>query len=259
MEFELKTDLSVLPAELKTNLQEVKAWVLEQTARYEQVVLDESQTAWAKSDMARMRKLGKALDEARLDVKRQWMKPYMELEAQCKEIRGILDAAVNGLDAQVKAFEQAKRESKKANLCAFFAENVQEASEYVSFEDVFDAKWLNAGVPLEKAKDEMLDIIQKYREDVQALQAACNRLSPEGAFAISEKYKETKSIPQVMAFLTRMRDVEGLKDAAKDVPERSPAVDEPQWEMVFRVRGTPEQFMRLKEFLVQTGMIYEKV
>ena len=259
MELEIKTDLSVLPDSLSTNLAEVKNWVIAQTEKYDAIVLDESQTAWAKADIAKMRKLAKALDEGRLDVKRQWMRPYSDFEAQCKEIRAILDAKISGLDAQVKAFESAKREAKKAELVAHFAEHVKEAGDYITFSDVFDPKWLNLTCSIEKAKSEIEETISRYREDVHVLEESCGRLSPSGAFALREKYRETKSLPVAIAYLNKMRDAENdartlqAKDEGNGDEEQDGTV-----EMVFRVWGTPEQFMRLKSFLLQTGMSYEK-
>ena len=259
MEFEIKTDLSVLPETLSTNLGEIKSWVIAQTEKYDAIVLDESQTAWAKAYIAKMRKLEKALDEARMDVKRQWMRPYNDFEGQCKEIRAILDAKISGMDAQVKAFENAKRETKKAELMAFFAEQAKEAKDFIAFEDIFDPKWLNVTVPLKKAKDEMSEAIDRYREDVRALEEACSRLTPHGAFALREKYRESKSLPAALSYLNRMlaEEIQSKPDVHTPV-QPTVAEREDILEMVFRVRGTADQFMKLKSFLLQTGMSYEK-
>ena len=258
MEFEIKTDLSRLPDTLATNLSDVKRWVMAQTEKYDHIVLDESQTAWAKADIAKLRKLARAIDESRLDVKRQWMRPYNDFDAQCKEIQAILDAKISGMDAQVKAFDNAKREAKKAELQVFFAQQAKEAQQFIEFSDVFDPKWLNATTTLDKAKSEMEESLARYREDVRALDEMCAKLSSSGAFALREKYRESKSLHVAMSFFNRMLEVETQNEHS---PHKETGRQEngETWEMVFRVHGTPEQFMKLKTFLRQIGMTYEKV
>ena len=92
-----------------------------------------------------------------------------------------------------------------------------------------------------------------------AMEEACSRLTPHGAFALREKYRESKSLPAALSYLNRMLAEEIQSKPDVHTPVQPTVADRKDiLEMVFRVRGTADQFMKLKSFLLQTGMSYEK-
>ena len=145
MQFEVITDLTpVVSTEIQTNFEAVKAWLTEELAPYATMVVTTDTVADAKKTRANIRKVGDSIDSQRKAIKKEWMKPYEEYEAKCKELTGIVSEAVTNIDKQIKEMENAEKQAKRQRLESFFNINSDDIRDYLSFNDVFDSKWLNA-------------------------------------------------------------------------------------------------------------------
>ena len=86
MALELKIGaLSVAPVDF--NYQELKKDIAEKTLPYKGLIVTEDAIPVAKSDLANLRKLEKAIDDRRKAVKKEFNAPYMEFEAKIKDIQ----------------------------------------------------------------------------------------------------------------------------------------------------------------------------
>ena len=145
MQFEVITDLTpVVSTEIQTNFEAVKAWLTEELAPYATMVVTTDTVADAKKTRANIRKVGDSIDSQRKAIKKEWMKPYEEYEAKCKELTGIVSEAVTNIDKQIKEMENAEKQAKRQRLESFFNINSDDIRDYLSFDDIFDSKWLNA-------------------------------------------------------------------------------------------------------------------
>lgn len=297
MEFRLTTDLSVMqPKELVFNHEEIKAYLAERTERYRNLLVEESDLANAKKDRANLRKLATALNEQKVAVKKRFMQPYNEFEAKVKELIALCDEPARNIDEQVKAFEAKAKAEKQAELAMWFNQAIGAAGEYVAFADIQDPKWLNATVSLENAKEQITEMCERYKTDVEALEGLCETVDGATAVALRRCYKTYKSIAKVISTKNEIQaELEARKEreaaAEKARKEREEAaraaeetaktsqpeaeeqplpfepapsemlhsVEEDLIDISFRVTCTRQQLAELKRFLVSNHITYSKV
>lgn len=288
MEFRMTTDLSVInPSELAFNFEEIESYLVEKTERYRNLLVQEDDLAGAKKDRANLRKLATALDEQKKAVKKVFMKPYTEFEEKVKKLIALCDEPAKNIDEQIKAYEAAAKAAKRAELSVYFNEKIANASEYVSFDDVFDPKWLNATVALDAAKSQIDEICERFLSDVEALNGLCETTDAATATSLRRCYRMTKSISKVistkteiereLAYIEERKRAEAARkeqermvseSETEPVPETLPFEPTPEEiqeeqepeviEIAFRVRCTKEQLASLKQFLVSNNISYGK-
>ena len=218
MEFQVTTDLSRLqPREIQSNFTETKEWLQNALAPYQSMVVSEDAIASAKSDRATINRLKKTLDEKRKAVKKQWAQPYIEWESKVNELLKLCDSAANNIDVQVKNFENQLKEQKKAELKEYFNEQVCGACMdfYITFDDCFNDKWLNAGTKIDAAKNEIDEFVQKTVDDIQTIAD----LESENAEALFLDYKENHDLRRVLARDKALREIKAAHKAQQDVVE----------------------------------------
>ena len=88
------------------NFEELKAYLQMNLQRYTNIVYSEENLKEAKGDKAKLSKLKRALDERRKEIKKVYMAPYVQIEAQIKELTAMIDGPLSQIDAFVKQVEQ---------------------------------------------------------------------------------------------------------------------------------------------------------
>ena len=153
-----------LPA-LSFNYDQLKEWAHGLTARYSDMVVTEDAVADVKRDMAELNKNKAKLEEARKETVRRVSEPIRAFETRIKEICGIFDETYSRLGSQVKAFEDAQREDKRAVVHEIIAKAVT-ASGYGLTIPVQD-KWLNKTTTLKSINEDVAAIVQRHIEEAQ--------------------------------------------------------------------------------------------
>lgn len=105
----------------------------------------------AKNDRAELNNLVKAIDERRKKVKEVINQPYAEFEKELKEITDLIKKQSAEIDEQVKAFETAEKEEKRAKIMEAYEKAVGNLAEILPFSKVFDQRYLNKTCKLESA------------------------------------------------------------------------------------------------------------
>ena len=240
-----------------------------------------------------LRKVRDALNAEKITVKKQWMEPYTEFEQKVKVLLEMCDAPAREIDEQIKVFEERKKREKRETLEAVFREKIGAAGEYVSFEDIFDPKWLNATCALEAAKEQVEEICSRYVEDTLALDELCETVDSSMAVSLKARYSSTKSIACVLQakkdiereiaareerrkaeearrMEAERRAQESIQNAVSvEHPKEKPAeatVETPkpveQYDgetntvIRFQVKGTMEQLRALQRFMQENGIEY---
>lgn len=212
IQFEVTTDLTpVSNTEIQTNFEAVKAWLTEELAPYTTMVVTSDKISDAKKTRAQIRKVGDSIDAQRKAVKSEWMKPYTDYEAKCKELVGIVNDAVNNIDGQIKEYENAEKEAKRQRLWTLFTDNSADIREYVEFEDIFDKKWLNATF----AETDAANIIIQQLEDIRAgLDAIRSMNSPHESAMLSE-YAKSHNLAKAMSEGKRLEAIAKAEEERK--------------------------------------------
>lgn len=278
MEFTLMTDLSALPKQLECNFDEVRSWLAARLEKYDNLIVTQEDLPVAKADVASLRKFVKALDGERIAIKKAYMAPYEALEQRVNELKAMCERPIQAIDTQVKAFDERRKQDKKEALQTYFAQVSGMAGEYISFEDVFDPKWLNATVSEDKAKEMIDEIAKRYNDEIEALESICKGCSAVERFAIREYYRQTRSMAGAVEYKRQMEAHKDTNGVAKEeaisygvkltdeisesttdrATSQKSCFEKESIEICLRVRGTLEQIQQLKQFLIANKIAFEK-
>lgn len=129
------------------NYEAVKQWVSDGLAAYEGRVYTEDTVAEAKRDRANLNKLSKAIEDKRKELKSVYLTPYNSFEAQAKELVAMIKKQSDAIDAQVKAYDQKRRDEKLEKIkTELYAPMIGDLAELVPYQRLHDPKWLNVTV-----------------------------------------------------------------------------------------------------------------
>lgn len=125
----------------------------------------------AKNDRLYLNGLKNEIEERRKAVKREYNKPLAEFEQRCKEITSIIDAAADGIKAQLDEAEERRRAGARAALEAHYREFAELLSPVVPYERLHDDRWLNKSFGEAKAKKALEDKVSAVARDWDTLKA----------------------------------------------------------------------------------------
>lgn len=276
--------------EIKWNNEELKAAIAEKMEEYKGLVFTEETISEGKKDRANLNKLRGAIDDERKRVKKLCMEPCNRFEKEVKEVLALVDEQINAIDVQIKEVEQIKREEKRKAVRELF--DSIGFQPFVTVDMIWDDKWLNASVALSKVEAQMKETMYRIGEEVGMI----SRL-PEFSFEAMEVYKKTLDLTQAIKKGQELADIQKRKEeafarqkaeeerrkaeeaaAAREVSENQEetadtqnapkraeendytrVVSEPVMRIDFRVWGTKEQILALRDYMKQNNLKFGKV
>lgn len=280
MEFVMSTDLNTaLPKVIGFNFEELKAELTARLDYYNSLVVTEDTIKEGKAERAKLSKLRETVEAKRKEVKRDYMAPYTDFESKVKELVAIIDAPIAAIDGQLKAFDDLRREDKRAEIRKAYETIVPaEIQAIVPLERIFDSKWLNATVKTKAVEAELTAMVQQTEDDLQVL----DMVEPEFAAAVHARYMETLNIGAALRCKqTLVAAAEAAKRRAEAMaaPAAAPAqepepvqeapaapaepelVEEPVklYRLRLEFRLTQDQANALKHFLETSNIDYMKI
>ncbi len=138
----VKVDYQV--GQISSNLKDIREAVEKAASEYKGLVITPEAVAEGKRTLASLRKEKKALDDSRKEIKRAWLKPFEEWEKEAKEIISLYDVPEEELNAQIKEYEEARKEEKRNRIREMYSEIFAGYEEYFPLERIFAPKWENA-------------------------------------------------------------------------------------------------------------------
>lgn len=240
MEFVMNTDLEKsLPQKIDFNYESLKTELAGKLKYYNGLVVTEDSIKGAKGDKAALNKLKTALEDRRKDIKREYLRPFDEFEVKVKELVSMIDAPVQAIDGQIKAFDEQKKAEKKAEIEAFYAESVGDLSTILPLEKVWDSRWLNTTYKIADIQQEITDRTAKVSNDIGVIKGM--RLDCETQ--VMDTYLRTLDMSAALAEKTRLEDqkrrMEEYEAAQKKAAQE--ATQEPNTVIV---DGTPGHDLR---------------
>lgn len=194
-EFRITTDLAPLRQfQIEANFEETKAWLTENLEPLRTMAVTPESTAQAKQYRAAVRKVRDRIDESRKMAKAAALEAYSSFETKCKELTALCEEAANALDVQIKAMEEAAKQEKKNRLAEYFAQVVGDMAEWLTFDDCFNPKWLNATCAESTAWMDINAAIDRCRADLNAIRA----LHSEFETTLLDEYTRTRNISAVL-------------------------------------------------------------
>ena len=202
---ELKMNEYQLPQNISFNFEELKAELTEKARLYETIVYTDDQIQEAKKDKANLNKLKKALNDERIRREKEYLAPFNAFKAQINEIIGIIDKPVTVIDKQVKAYEDQKKQEKKEKIKELW--DSLDAPDGLTFDDVFQEKFLNASCSIKNISQYFEDDIKRFTRDLETLAAL-----PEFGYEAKMVYLSTHDINKALAEGQRMAQVQKQKE-----------------------------------------------
>lgn len=202
---------------IEWNKEELLAAVRSKVALYEGIVYTEETVKLAKNDRAELNNLVKAIDERRKKVKEVINQPYAEFEKELKEITDLIKKQSAEIDEQVKAFETAEKEEKKAKIMEAYEKAIGNLAEILPFSKVFDQRYLNKTCKLASAIAEVQKKIEQVKTDLETIESVC------GKYKLNAKdvYVRTLDMSKAMAEEKRLKDLEEKLEAERIQKEKA--------------------------------------
>lgn len=260
--------------EIQWNNEELKAEISEKMQDYKNLVFTEETIKEAKKDRANLNKLKNAFEDERKRIKKLCMAPYDEFEKQVKELVALIDEPIRLIDNQIKEVEEKRRDEKRKEVEALFPTIGFQA--FVTLDMIWDDKWMNATVSMAKIEEQMKSRMYQIGDDVFTIHGL-----PEFSFEAMEVYKNTLDLTKAIQEGQRLSEIQKRKaayeeeqrkkeEAAKQAaiqPVNKPEPDQSEvkeenvelLQLDFRVWGTREQIMGLRQYLTDNKIKFGKV
>ena len=118
---ELALRTQIIPGKIEFDPAEYEEQLSEQMQLYKDEPVTPANRTDRKKDIATLRKIRKALEDRRKEVKTEWMRPYEEFEGNVRKLTALIDEPIGFLDDQVKELESRERAEKREQLQEYFA------------------------------------------------------------------------------------------------------------------------------------------
>lgn len=209
---ELKVKAPTFPEVIEFNFDELKQEITERASTYVNLVYSDEQIKDAKNDRATLNKFVKALSDERIKIKKECLKPYEDFEAKIKELDGIVSKAIANIDNQVKGYEEKQKQDKLEAIKAYWHEVLQadKVPEAVTFNQIFNEKWLNASVSMKSIHEEIDSRLEQIASDLETLANL-----PEFGFEAVEVYKTTLDLNKALNEGRRLSEIQKRKAEAE--------------------------------------------
>lgn len=267
------------------NYEEVKQYVQDGLSRYKGIIYDDTQIANAKADRATLNKLAAAIDAKRKEMKTLYLEPYTEFEAQAKELTAMVKMQVDEIDAQVKAFDNFRREEKLAQIKAeIYTPMIGNLAELVPYEKIHNPKWLNVTTSMTAIGEDMARIVEKIENGLKSIDQLnlATDITERVKSVFLQDFNLGAAIAEKVRIETERGQMERYEAAQKaqsapvavetpggentqavaeppSAPQEQPATDEKTYSVTFRIHVTKAQLDLLGAFMKSHGIKPERV
>lgn len=261
-------------ATVEDNIIEAKEYALQLKEYYSTLVFNDEQISEAKEERASINKIVKKIADYRKDIVAEFKKPIETFETTAKETEKILKETADFVDVQVKNFENKEKEIRKANAKKIYDTNIEELKELVSFEKLFNDKWLNKGSWKEDntspiIENEIIEIREKVRNGLKAIEELHSEFELELKNTFLQDFDLTKTIFKNNQLQEQKKALEKVSEVKEEIVQekvetmlkeeiKEENID-PIQEYTLKITAPLSKFVALRKFLELNKMKFEKV
>ena len=269
MEFKLQ---EVKPVPVVFNYDELKKDLEITLKSYSNYVVDEHNLSIAKSDMAKLNKVKKALNDKKIEVKKTILQDYELFESQVKELISMVDDGVSSIKKQTDEFELERIQAKKNEIKLFF--DAYNKGGLLKLEQIYNPKWENKGYSLDNIKKEIIETISQVFKDVEVIDSLNE--SSESIKLLKIKYLNTLDLTKTLndfnvekEILAKLEEMQKNANKQQNNDTSTITLDNTQtsnsnaktsvktYSSIFKFIDNVENMKKLKNFLDETGIKYE--
>ena len=204
------------------NKEQIKEAVVSITEQYRGLAYTEEQLQEAKADRAKLNAMKKDISDRRIQVKNALLEPYNVFEAEVKEVVALIDEPIAMIDEQIAAYEERTKEEKRQDLEKFFTENRADLPELITFDKIFNPKWLNKTSSLSSCKKEIKKAIEDITADLSVIRSS---LSGKYSVYAEEFYlKREMNLSRALSEANRIQEMD--KKAEEEEQKRAKIEEE---------------------------------
>ena len=233
------------------NFEEIKAALETHLSAYQNIVYTEESLKTAKADKAALNKLKKALDDRRKEIKKIYMEPYLELEAQIKELIALIDAPLGEINGFVRQMELNEKAQKRLTIREYYDKISgslgQLAEQLFDSPAFFDSKWELKSTSVKAWQDAVKDKVTQAAHDLQALQAT-------GDAALIAHYLETMDMEDTLRY---QKSLQAAQAAMQTQVVAEDGDDNVVGYKVLKLSGNARRMAQVMEQLELLGVEYE--
>lgn len=213
---ELQVNAIQIPESITFNYEEIRNELESTMKRYETMVYTADQMKEAKADRAALNKLKKALNDERIRLEREYMKPFADFKTKITELVTLIEKPCGLIDKQVKAYEEEQKEKKREEVVKAF--EAQRFPQWLSLEQIFNPSWLNASCSMKTVEGDLAGIRDTISKELVALAQM-----PSFAFEATEVYKQTLNMTAAINEGKRLLDIQKRKEEAERIAKEEAA------------------------------------
>ena len=175
---ELQVVVQQKPGVIQWNFQDLKDALESELKVFQNMVYDDDSIKDARKDVANLRKLRKAVEEKRKEIKDKCLEPYTLIEQQAKELTGLIDKPISTINDRIQEYETARKAKCRKKILEYMKKAFEGIPEDIADKAkgrLYDERWENATAKDKEWKDAIdsrraviaseLDVIQKTTEE----------------------------------------------------------------------------------------------
>lgn len=198
-----ESDLELVVSEktlgsLTTNAIQIRDMVKAALPMYDISNYNDGNIDQAKRDKATLNKAAKALNSKRLEIEREFMKPFGEFKEVVNDTVKLIGECSAKIDAVVKQNEQQYKDRKNASIRNYFDEN---NVNLVEFGKVFKPEWLNKSVSMKSVCSDIDSIFAQVENDISSLSSF-----GEDFDVLRTYYMDTLNIASTIQYANRLKE-----------------------------------------------------
>ena len=184
---DIKVQVNQTAGVIDFNYEEIKQALSNQMSAYRDITVTEDTVTEYKKDIATLRKIRKAVDDRRKEVKKTFNQPYEDFEIKVKELLKEIDNPIDNLTDQIETFEKAKKQEKEKLCRNLYKELVGEYSEYLPYEKVAKPQWTNVSYTKKDITYDISEAVTKVKSDLTVIK----NINSEIEDSLIEVYKKS--------------------------------------------------------------------
>lgn len=196
---ELQVVVSQVPGKIEFNYEEIRDSLAERMALYKDAKFSDEYRAQARGEVASLRKIKKAIDDKRKEVKKQCMLPYEEFEAKAKELTALIDEPIMLIDNQIKEMEERRKAQRRGRIQEAYRAVIGDMEEFLPLEKIYDPRWENASTTMKSVQEDLEKVITSTREAVHTLRSMASDAVPEAL----RRYKSNLDLSGAITYINQ--------------------------------------------------------
>ena len=208
MNFEVE---ELKPVLIRGNFDEMQQALSNMMTAYAGLEVTEANIPERKKDVATLRKMKKAIDDKRKEVKKAYEMPLKSFETKCKELTGIIDTEIERINHDLADYEAKRWAQKMVVIRDLYKENIGDYAEYLPLERIHDPKWENKTCTENTIISDIQSAKMRVEQDIKTIKIAAGDFTDD----CLDWYKKCGC--DLPAAMRRLEDLRSAKERAEAV------------------------------------------